>query len=166
MDFNQFFADLWLKYPKDLCHNKKGAKIAATNAAKKIKPDQYQYILNCMDELTRYDRKDREPDRWPHLSTWLNQGYYDRDVVAYEERQQVQELPQCQIEGCISRVHGPNYSTCSKHIPHQWQDQLRQAYREAGLQRSTDESVNDWLERLKQHRRNRAAVVDSRINKT
>ena len=70
MEFNQFFAEFWLRYPNDLCQKKKGAKFAAQKAAEKLKPEQYQYVLNCMDALIKHDRQDNEAYRWPHASTW------------------------------------------------------------------------------------------------
>lgn len=89
-ELGEWFDRIWLKYPNDLCHKKKGARKPAQDAARKIHKaggmPELERIERNLDALVRYDRRDHgkgeKVDRWPHLSTWLNQGYYDREIEA------------------------------------------------------------------------------------
>ena len=137
MTFDEFFGKLWFGYPKNLCHDKKGTKFNAQKACKKLPESEYERILMSMEALIKYDMKDAKPDRWPHLSTWINQGYYDREIGSTTEQRERQQLSICQTEGCSLEVHGPKYKHCSQHIPCQHDDLLRQAWTRTGISRKS-----------------------------
>jgi hypothetical protein len=137
MELDDFFEKLWFEYPADLCHGKKGSKVAAKNAAKKLKADEYEGILRSMKELIRFDRKDPKPDRWPHVSTWINQAYYDRDIDVQEQRAKI-ELAQCTEEGCENEVHGSRFNKCTNHLVNEKHyNDLREAWTRTGIDRKS-----------------------------
>lgn len=111
MNFDEFFKQLWFRYPQDLCHKKKGSKVNAEKACRKLDPDQYQVILDHLEALKRYDRKDPKPDRWPFISSWINSGYYDREIGATAEL--TEKIKQANCKVCEKPVHGPNYIYCT-----------------------------------------------------
>lgn len=136
-ELEAFFKKLWFEYPSDLCHNKKGSKVAAKNAAKKLKPKEYEGILFSLSELIRFDRKDPKPDRWPHVSTWLNQAYYDRDMDIQEQRARI-ELSVCCVDGCENQVHGLRFNHCSDHLVNEkYYSYLRDAWTRTGIDRKS-----------------------------
>lgn len=76
----------WNLYPSDLSHKKKGVRKKAHDAIKKLKFTQAQLDVVWVKtlQLMKYDRKclqmgDRV-DRWPHCSSYINQGYFDREI--------------------------------------------------------------------------------------
>ncbi len=118
-ELQEWFDRVWFKYPKDLSHNKKGAKPPALKASEKIYKAQGIEELNRIERnieaLINYDRKELKaggrPDRWPHFSTFLNQGYYDREIESHAELQEKIERQHCQcgkesvISGKCSRCY-------------------------------------------------------------
>ena len=157
-ELEAFFKKLWFEYPSDLCHNKKGSKVAAKNAAKKLKPEEYEGILFSLSELIRFDRKDPKPDRWPHVSTWLNQAYYDRDIDIQEQRAKI-ELALCSVEGCENDVHGPAYDKCCDHLATVGHIQaMREAYVRTGIDRKSPTFVDD----CRRYCRERLNILTSR----
>ena len=133
---DEFFKKLWFSYPRDLCHDKKGSKVAAQNAAKKIK-DDYERILMNLDALIKHDRKDPKPDRWPHVSTWLNQAYYDREINERDIQAKI-ELSECTEEGCTNQVHGMRFDKCTDHLASEKHyEDLRQAWTRTGIDRKS-----------------------------
>lgn len=153
MTSNEFFEAIWWGYPKDLCHNKKGSKFTAQKAAEKIKPQEYQRIIDNMKALIRYDNNDPKPDRWPHVSTWLNQGYYDREIDSGEQRQRI-ELSTCSVKNCDNEVHGPRFSRCTDHYltkeTDRWYQRRLEAGIELGLLPKQGESRSEWVQRCRQ----------------
>ena len=106
------FSTFWHKYPKDLCHNKKGSKFTAEKAWNKLKPEEQERCLFDMNALIKYDRQDKDAYRWPMCSTFLNQRYWERDIDPVTEREP-QELKKC--TECDQPTIGPRYSVCAKH---------------------------------------------------
>jgi len=154
MNLDEFFNRLWFSYPEDLCHGKKGAKVPAKNACKKLKPEQYQTILDNVDALKRYDRKDQRPDRWPHVSTFINQAYYDRDIGSTVELKERQRLAGCQWNDCQLEVHGSRYIYCTDHqyeSTDPWKPFRKQAIKDMGLLPCKGESLKDWGQRCKEY---------------
>jgi len=117
MTLEEFFQKMWFSYPNDLCHGKKGSKVAAMNACKKLKENEFDTVLANIEALKRYDRKDQKPDRWPHVSTFINQAYYDRDIGSTIELKEKLVLNTCAFVGCDSEVIGERYRNCAKHLP-------------------------------------------------
>jgi hypothetical protein len=109
VELSDFFDKLWFGYPNDLCHGKKGSKFRAQKMCEKLDPDQFKKILMNMEALIRFDRGDSKPDRWPHVSTFINQGYYDREIPSVAEQKLKIEAEKCQ---CGQDVIGPKYDTC------------------------------------------------------
>jgi hypothetical protein len=113
ISFEDFFSKLWFCYPEDLCHGKKGVKFKAQKACEKLKPEQYNQILMNVEALKKYDRQDVKPDRWPHVSTFINQAYYDRDIGSATELKEKRESQIC--TECDQETIGPRYTVCPKH---------------------------------------------------
>jgi len=89
----ELFNELWWLYNNHLCHKKKGAKPPALKAFEKIYKsggeEEVKRIIENTKALIRHDLDELKhggrPDRWPHVSTYLNQGYYDREIESYEK---------------------------------------------------------------------------------
>jgi len=160
MEYDEFFKDFWFKYPKDLCHGKKGTKFNAQKACRKLKPEQYKEILMNMDALIRYDRKDMKPDRWPHASTFINQGYYDREIGSVAEMQERQSLGICSVEGCNQEVHGPSFKTCGFHIPNETGDMLKESWTRTGINFKSPTLIDECRAYCKE----RMAVMMGKLN--
>jgi len=93
MNLAEFTARMWTEYPRDLCHNRPGHKARLETAAKKIDKNLYKQILLDMDALKRYDRKQHRPDRWPLISTFLNQRCWERLIDSVMELKKKEEKP-------------------------------------------------------------------------
>lgn len=93
-EFEQWFTSFWWLYPNDLCDKKKGSKFKAKQAAEKLYKkggiEELVRIKLNTEALIRYDNKEYQrngrPDRWPHASSYLNQGYYDREIESVSEK--------------------------------------------------------------------------------
>ena len=88
MDITEFVNRLWTEYPRDLCHKRPGTKPNLESAAKKVKVTEYKQILLDMDALKRYDRMDKDPDRWPAASRWLNGQYWTRVLESVMQKKE------------------------------------------------------------------------------
>lgn len=97
MELPEFVNRLWTEYPRDLCHKRPGTKPNLESAAKKIKVTQYKQILLDMDALKRYDRLDKDPDRWPAASRFLNGQYWTRvlESVMHKKEKKPDKFCKC-----------------------------------------------------------------------
>jgi len=95
MDLPEFVNRLWTEYPRDLCHHRPGTKPNLESAAKKIKVTQYKQILLDMDALKRYDRLDKDPDRWPAASRFLNGQYWTRVLESVMNKKESKPDKKC-----------------------------------------------------------------------
>ena len=122
-DFDEWFERFWLYYPNDLCHKIRGSKPAAIKAAKKKVKTQAEadrVMLNT-EAWVKYSRHERDKsprnytDRWPHVSKFFNQEYYDNEIPSYIQGKDIKiESKTC--KHCSEPVHGPNYDVCTSHI--------------------------------------------------
>ena len=152
MKFDEFFGKLWFGYPKNLCHDKKGTKFNAQKACKKLPESEYEKILMNMEALIKYDMKDPKPDRWPHVSSWINQGYYDREIGSTTEQRERVAGKNCSHDGCNAEVHGSAFSVCSSHIPCQHDNRLREAWTRTGIDRKSGnlaQQCRDYIQERK-----------------
>ena len=150
---NEWYKVLYQVYPNDLSHGKKGNEIPIKNAMRKKITSQAKFdeIKLSIQALTRYDRMDKEPDRWPLISTFLNQEYYNRQIGSTAELKEKQCLKTCSVDGCNHDVHGEKYIVCSMHIPCQHDERLRAAWKKTGISRTSPTMRADCLEYLKQY---------------
>lgn len=107
-DLDAWFEKFWWGYGGQkgrLAHGKKGSKFKAKQAAqailKKGGPQELERILDNMNALIKFDTqeldKGGQPDRWPHASTFLNQGYFDREIDRGEaEEKRQRSNPKCE----------------------------------------------------------------------
>lgn len=159
-----FNKSYWPSYPADLCGStaKKGSKAEALARIKdKIKPDKEMMALMSKNLSTQLieARKDQDPTIWPHLITYLNKKRY-LDVIETVEGKPVRESVACNVQGCTSAVHGPDYPMCTSHLPAPDSpvlDKMRALYKEQGLMRKEGETKAIHAQRLR-------AVFKSRIN--
>ena len=142
---DQMFASLWFGYPTDLCRNKRGGKTNAARAFKKINPDQAEFyrMMENMKAQIRHDRKDPDADRWPFVSSYLNQKRFDDIIESETERMDRVELRTCINTDCEQPVHGSKYKYCADHIPNAHSDLLATAWKQTGLKYGSDNFVND-----------------------
>ena len=92
------FIEFWETYPNELAHKKKGIKQKAFEAWEKLK--DHDEILRKTRELIRYDRHclslGEKPDRWPHASSYLNGGYYDREIT-FSDYPSIENVPSTDV---------------------------------------------------------------------
>ena len=156
-ELEEWFNKFWLTYPNDLCHKKKGSRMAALKALKKKKPDQslLTHIWNNTMALIKYDHRclnaGEKVDRWPHASTYLNQEYYDREIETVQAMQErkAKEKCSCGSEAMVpfkgQMVCARCYSRLSGHD--------RQAYeylKSIGMGANPGESKHDYCMRMKE----------------
>lgn len=174
-DLDDWFDRIWFKYPNDLSHKKKGARKTAQAAAEKIFKaggiEELKRIERNMDALIKHDRKEQsaggKPDRWPYVSSFLNQGYYDREINAeVEQKQRIEVKCACgevavvgdKCPRCYEKAVGDSSSMPLSVLS----DRLRLL----GLWRNQVESDKDWGRRCrhyaKQHFGQMAKLIPTR----
>ena len=121
-DFDLFYDKFWAYYPSDLCHGKKGSKPGGKAAAKrKVKSqEEADRIMLNTEAWAKYSRHELKTndytDRWPHVSKYFNQEYYDMDIPSYTQAETAQEAIVKTCIHCTNPVHGPSYDVCTSHI--------------------------------------------------
>ena len=156
-ELKTWFDENWFLYPSDLSHNKKGAKPPALKAAEKIYKTSGIAELNRITEnikaLIRHDKKELKaggrPDRWPHFSTFLNQGYYDREIPSYSEKTIEKRLCNCGGPSVI----GDKCVKCYEGDKPQWKIEMYERLKKMGLQKLPDESKHDYAMRCRDYAR-------------
>ena len=119
MDIDEMFNKFWWAYPKDLSKGKKGGKVPALKAFKKINPDETEFnrIMGNMEAQIKADRGDSDSYRWPFVSSYLNQYRFDDEIMAVSTKIETADLNECGVTGCNKEVHGYSFEYCSFHIP-------------------------------------------------
>lgn len=149
MDFDTF----WFSYPQDLSHKKKGAKPPAKRAWEKHSEEEQKRIHANMLALIKYDRHclqlGEKADRWPHVSTFLNQGYYDREIESVSEK--IVEKAKCKCGQ--PRTHGIHCLKCYWEHDSENRENLKRHAREKGYLKRKDESKEAYYERLRKARK-------------
>ena len=141
--YTERFNKLWHIYDNDLAHGKKGSKFTAFNAFEKYKEDEQERIILDTVALMRHFKQQTQPDRIPHFSTWLNQRYFDQPIPSATEKVQV-EYRTC--SQCENQVHGGSFEYCADHVPSKWDEPLRAAWKETGLNRNSPTLREDCRE--------------------
>ena len=152
IDIDKAFTDFWFKYPTDLCQGKRGGKEGALRAFKKVIKTEKDFndLINNTFEKAKHDRLDYKPDRWPFVSTFLNQRR-DQDCIPSTIRvDNKQELPICYDNKCNNETLGVNYKWCAQHIPCQHDPELRDAWKATGLDRKSPTLREDCMRYMKQ----------------
>ena len=135
--YTERFNTLWNIYDNTLAHNKKGSKFKALQAFEKYKEDEQDRIIFDTKALMRHFKQSFQPDRLPHLTTWLNGRYFDQPIPSQMETKHVENLKECTFDNCHVAVHGSSYDVCSRHIPSQHDDRLREAWKATKLDRNS-----------------------------
>ena len=145
MNQEEQFNALWLAYPSDLCNKKRGGKQNALKAFKKINPDEKEFyrMMENMKAQVRADRKEKEPYRWPFVSSYLNQARYDDAIESEIDRKERVDLKTCCIDGCGNDVHGPAFRQCADHVENAHSELLTAAFKKTGLKYGSTNFVND-----------------------
>lgn len=154
-----FLFKLWPVYPTDLCGDvrKKGPKGQAKKAFLKIPNidmDEAERILTNLKEQVRYDRKQKDPARWPYMTTYLNQARYDDEITCLnaDPEAPVSEIQTCSEEGCERECIGPRFNKCPEHWAKDhdpWIDMRKRKMEDLGLLPHTGETKTEYYERVK-----------------
>ena len=110
LETTEMFEKIWDIYPKDLCHNRKGSRPEALKALNKYSDELQKRIYLDIIALRDYDRKQHKPDRWPYISTFLNQRRFERTIDTVEEVKEV-KIKYCKC-GSIADVKGVVCQKC------------------------------------------------------
>lgn len=154
------FERWWTYYRslKSLTHNIPGIKQKAEKAWDKLglnnDPDAAKRVYENTLELARYDLKRIEAgdkiDRWPHGSTYLNQGYFEREIDSYDKICESVKRRYCH---CGQVVSHKETNLCQHHYSMDrgiLMDELRDYYKKNNLKRKQDESRESHIDRMKQ----------------
>ena len=145
--YTERFNKLWFIFDNALAHGKKGSKFTALKAFEKYSEEEQDRIIFDTQALMRYFKTQPKPDRLPHLSTWLNQRYFEQEIPSIAENKKEIILDSCCVEGCDDEVHGSAYKYCAKHIPCQHDDRLRESWRKTGI----NSKDSDYIEQCRQY---------------
>ncbi len=153
---------LWFMYPNDLCESQKGSKQKSLTAALKLKPNEEERkrILGNLSALIKHDRllkqKGKFVSRWPMVSTFINQAYYDREMGSHMEVSV--KTGELQVEQCQECGHPAfNRQLCCRCYTKKYSDEgptgvnvLRDFARTHGYARKAGESISDYIKRCKE----------------
>lgn len=157
-DLEKWFEILWSDYPLDLAQNKKGSKQQALKAARKLNPNPKEQtrILGAMREMARICRLERKQlgktDRWPFLSTWLNQERFEM-LSDMERPHQIMERAaalKCECGNDVAILDKCN--TCydrDNPDPNGYRDMMRAKMREIGLTLQPGETRHEYNQRCR-----------------
>ena len=157
-----FDTKLW-PYYRSLSHlhdDRPGIKKKAWERVEKMNltEEDMTHIYDKTLALAKYDMKRRqsnkEVDRWPHLSTYLNQGYFDREIDRYSDlaRQdrEKEDKESCQCGLPVTHPMGNCYICYSrlseKHDP--LRTEKIEVWKRHGLAQKTGETNNDYRVRM------------------
>ena len=161
-DFDEWYERFWRDiYPSDLCHKKRGDKTKGKNAAAKkvtCESDAKRIELNT-SEWIKYSKAEKNKagytDRWPMVSTFFNQSFYDREIPSYDELEsnfkEKQTMEICNIPECENEVHGNKFKQCSHHTTAngKFKNEMINNLKKMGEMKLKDESMPDYIERCK-----------------
>lgn len=120
-DYNpeEYFEGVWTWWRLTKYHHgKPGSKAVALKSwGKKAKTkDLADTIYGSLQAQVRYaadqDKHGQQPDRMPHLSTWLNQDRYSDEIGSHAEIREKVEANKCH---CGKDVLGPKFKLCCEH---------------------------------------------------
>jgi hypothetical protein len=142
---NAWFNTFWTSYPADLCKGKRGGKVPGLKAFKKVatSEDEFNRILANMKAQIKADRHEKDPYRWPFVSSYLNQCRFDDYIMPSTGDIEREELKKCSVESCNNYVHGPSFKFCSFHIPSAHDDNIKQAWTRTGLDYKSPTFIDD-----------------------
>ena len=162
-DIQNWYKVLYRDYPNDLCHGKKGNEIPIKSAMRKKINSQGKFdeIIRNIKALIKYDRLDNKPDRWPLISTFLNQEYYNRNIGSTAELKEKQEVNKCCIADCKNDVVGESYPYCYDHVPNAHSDLLAKAWKTTGLKYGSPDFVNECRAMCKSGMKSIVTKMDS-----
>ena len=155
LDFDEWFEKFWFTYPGDFCNNK-GAKPKAKKAAQKILKDsgeaELKRIFDKLSALIRYDKRCKEKGEkvyiWPMVSSWLNGGYYDREIPSYTEKQKIDRKCQC---GELASVGSLCLKCFNKGAD--WKRMHYENLKSMGLGKYPDETMKQYANRCREYMR-------------
>ncbi len=90
-ELKTWLTKFWFLYPNDFTEGKKGSKPKAESALWKLKPDDdeleriWQNTLSKKKSDEKIKAKGGFVARWPMVSTYFNQAYFDADIPSDEE---------------------------------------------------------------------------------
>ena len=140
--YTEKFNKLWHIYDNTLAHGKKGSKFTALTSFNKFKEDEQDRIIFDTQALMKHFKQQVKPDRLPHLSTWINQRYFEQEIPSTAEKRIVEDEKICSNCG-ENPVHGSAYILCSRCIPSRMDARLRSAWQLTNLSRSSETLAQD-----------------------
>ena len=143
-----FIKEFWPNYPGKFCGRGKGSRGIALRHMLKINPDadeRNRIIGNLKAQVRAHSQKPPEQrNYWKIGETYVYNRLWNDEIESAMEVKEKQNLKKC--SQCDSDVHGPNFTACDKHVPSDWTDELRQAWKETGLDRNSPTLRQDCRE--------------------
>lgn len=154
--FDRWFEHVWKEYPLDLSMRRKGTRQVAYKAALKIKPDTklQSRILGSMREMARMCREEKrihgKTDRWPYLSTWLNQSRWEMlaDMDKPEAKKAAVKDCDCGKPAVVVDLCNDCYDDLCPEVKAR-KRMLWERLKELGLEIKDGESREEWRERCR-----------------
>jgi len=134
-----FIKEFWPNYPGKFCGRGKGSRGIALRHMLKINPDadeRARILGNLKAQVRAHSQKPPEQrNYWKIGETYVYNRLWNDEIESAMEVKEKQNLKKC--SKCDSDVHGPNFTVCDKHVPSDWTDELRQAWKQTGLDRNS-----------------------------
>ena len=144
-----FIKEFWPNYPGKFCGRGKGSRGIALRHMLKIKPDadeRVRILDNLKAQVRAHSQKPPEQrNYWKIGETYVYNRLWNDEIESVMEAKQAQKLSICSVDNCTSPVHGSSFSMCTDHVPSDWDDRLRQAWKETGLDRKSKTMRADCL---------------------
>ena len=140
-----FLKEFWPNYPSKYCRGGKGSRAMTLTAMLKINPDK-DMMKRIVDNLIAQVRAAaKNPDRkwWVIGTTYVNNRLWEDEIESQVEIIERQKLKVCSVEGCEDEIHGQMFDKCAKHLPNNFDNELRDAWVKTGLNRKSDSLADD-----------------------
>ena len=134
-----FMNSFWTNYPAKYCGRGKGSRAIACKLMVSINPDtdEQERILGNLKAQVRASAQDPNRSYWKIGETYVRNQLWNDEIESAMEVKEKTNLKKCSIDKCFEDVHGSAFKFCAKHVPSDWDDKLRQAWKETGLDRKS-----------------------------
>lgn len=149
------YKEFWPKYPREWGIPGSRAKLLKYVLRDKPSVEDRDEILIALDLQKRFSKKKvrvGEFVKWPHASTWYNEGRYTDEIESSVELKERTEVKTCQFDGCGELIHGSNFIFCVDHlyqVTDPWKPYRKRSLIKMGLVPQKDEDLGTWFNRCK-----------------
>ncbi len=136
-----FMAKFWPAYPGKFCGRGKGSRAISCKLMVAYNPDkaeQSRILGNLKAQIRAHSQKPEQMRSfWKIGETYVRNQLWNDEIESSMEIKEKEKLKICSVDGCNMDVHGATYNRCSKHLPNNFDDKLREAWKKTGLDRNS-----------------------------